>query len=171
MREKVKYYKIFWAVTIFWLGLDQLTKYGAQLLEMQSGGTLLMHILPWFNFVYVKNTGAAWGVMAGSGTILGILAVVALLAIYVLRRALQIKRVQMQIAFGLLVAGIAGNMIDRLFVGYVVDFVDCNFFGYAFPAFNVADVGITVGVAMYIILTSFESIFFKPRTAPAPEKS
>ena len=87
-----------------------------------------------------------------------------------LRRALQIKRPLMQVAFALLVAGITGNMIDRLFVGYVVDFVDCNIFGYAFPAFNVADVGITVGVAMYILFSSFENIFLRSKTAPAAPK-
>jgi signal peptidase II len=158
MKEKLKFYKLFWAVSLCVLIADQLAKYFIQLAERASADGILFTFGSWFSLVYVKNTGAAWGMMAGSGYILGALAIVALVAVYLLRKALQIKRAPMQIAFGLLTAGIAGNMIDRLVLGYVVDFVDLNFGSYHFPAFNIADMGITIGVVIYIIFSSFEGM-------------
>ena len=154
MKQELKAYKLFWSIFLCALVLDQLSKYLIQLLERADHGGVCFS---WglLSLVYVRNTGAAWGVMAGSGTILGILAIVALLTIFALRKALQVKRGVMQVAFGLLAAGIAGNMVDRLALGYVVDFIDCNFGGWRFPAFNIADAGITTGVGLYILFSSF----------------
>jgi signal peptidase II len=59
----------------------------------------------------------------------------------------------MQVAFGLLVGGIIGNMIDRFAYGHVVDFLDFHFGTYRYPSFNIADCGITVGVVLYILAT------------------
>lgn len=163
MRQKLKYYKLFWAIFALVLIIDQLTKHfvrswfaRADVMADASHG--IIDVVPGLlRFVYVKNTGAAWGMMSGSVTILGLLAVLALVSIYFLRRALQIKRTPMQVAFGLLVAGIAGNMIDRLTFGYVVDFIDFNFSGWSFPTFNVADMGISIGVFLYILISLFEA--------------
>ena len=158
MKEKLKHYQIFWGLILGVIFLDQLTKYLVQLSLPAHPNQVLATVSGWLSFVYVQNTGAAWGVMSGSGYILGALAIVALVAIYMLRKALQLKRVPMQIAFGLLAAGIVGNMIDRLCLGYVVDFIDCTFGTFRFPAFNIADMGISVGVVLYIIYSSIDGI-------------
>lgn len=153
--KKLKYYQLFWGVFLCVLLIDQASKYAIQLAD-QGGLERTFFSLGWFSLVYVQNTGAAWGMMAGSGVILGTLAVLALSCIYFLHRALQIKRVPMQVAFGLLTAGIAGNMVDRLCLGYVVDFLDFSFRGVHFPAFNIADIGITAGVLIYFTMSSME---------------
>lgn len=156
--SKFKYYRIFWAVAVVVLALDQLTKYFIQREAAGAHGQTLLRVADWFSIVYVQNTGAAWGIFSGNGMLLGILAVIALSAIYFLRLALQIKRLPMQIAFGLLVAGIIGNMIDRLMLGYVVDFIDMSILGWRLLVFNIADVGITSGVALYILFSSLDSL-------------
>ncbi len=56
------------------------------------------------------------------------------------------------IGYGLLLSGIMGNLIDRLLRDCVVDFLDFNFFGYHFPVFNLADIGVVVGVLMVVIV-------------------
>jgi len=158
MKEKLKHYKILWGLVFFVLILDQFTKYLVQLALPTRPDHILATVGQWLTLVYVQNTGAAWGVMAGSGYILGALAIVALVTIYLLRRALKLKRVPMQIAFGLLVAGIVGNMIDRLALGYVVDFIDCSVGDFRFPAFNIADMGISIGVVLYVLYSSADGV-------------
>lgn len=156
--SRFKYYRVFWGVACVVLVLDQVTKYLVQHAAAQMNSDVLMHVAPWLSIVFVKNTGAAWGIFSGNGLLLGLLAVVATAAIYLLRRALQIKRLSMQIAFGLMVAGILGNMIDRLLLGYVVDFIDMQILSWRLLVFNIADVGITSGVALYILFSSMDGV-------------
>jgi signal peptidase II len=170
MKNNFSSYKVFWWIFLCVLVLDQLTKYLIQLVQHTRSSEVFFSVWGWLSLVYVRNTGAAWGVMAGSGTVLGILAILALLTIFVLRKALQIKRFPMQIAFGLLSAGIAGNMIDRLFLGYVVDFVDCDFNSWRFPAFNIADAGISIGVGIYIAFSLLEWIGQQKKSAAVSVK-
>ncbi len=111
-------------------------------------------IIPgFFNLVFSTNTGAAWGMFAGYGRVLTLLAVAALAAIFWFRHSLQLPERRMQVAFGLLCGGIAGNLVDRAAHGYVVDFLDVIIFNYRWPTFNIADCGITIGVTLYIILS------------------
>jgi len=75
---------------------------------------------------------------------------VTLLAIFLWRRALGLRARLVQVSFGLLCGGIVGNLVDRLRHGHVIDFLDFHFGSYVFPTFNVADSGISVGVAIYL---------------------
>jgi signal peptidase II len=61
-----------------------------------------------------------------------------------------------QISFGLLCGGILGNLVDRLLDHHVIDFLDFHFGGYTYPTFNVADSGICVGVAIYLLHSLFQ---------------
>ena len=100
---------------------------------------------------------------------------VALFAIYKLRRSLELHRNPMQWAFGLLVGGILGNMVDRMIHGHVIDFLDFHLPfsipyilpGGRYPSFNIADCGIVIGVFTYIAL----SFFSKPEEPPKPAVS
>ena len=104
-----------------------------------------------FYIVHVGNTGAAWSILTGRSVALAALAAATLVAIYVGRRALGLSATYIQVCFGLICGGIAGNLTDRLARGHVVDFVDLHFGSYVYPSFNVADSAICVGVILYTV--------------------
>ena len=109
-------------------------------------------IIPgFFALVYATNYGAAWGMLEGMGWLLIVLAVVALGAIYRFRRALELEGFWPQLAFGLILGGIIGNTYDRLVHGHVIDFLDVDLGFYRWPTFNLADCGIVVGTACYLL--------------------
>lgn len=104
-----------------------------------------------FYLIHVGNTGAAWSMFSGQSVLLAILAAGTLLAIFFWRHSLGLRARFTQICFGLLCGGVAGNLVDRLLHGHVVDFIDLHFGSYVYPTFNVADSGICVGVVLYLI--------------------
>ena len=106
-----------------------------------------------FRLVNWGNTGAAWGMFQNSNLILASISVVTLVVICFFYRSFQIHLLGNQIAIGLITGGIAGNVVDRFRCGHVVDFLDFSFRGHHWPAFNVADSAICVGVGLYLIVT------------------
>ncbi len=142
--------------------LDQLTK--SWIVSRIPQGTFVIGpesppytVIPdFFYIVHVGNPGAAWGIFEGYGLALAILGILAVVAILIFRKHFELHRPLMQYAFGLLIGGIIGNIIDRLRFGHVVDFLDFHFGSYRYPSFNVADSGITVGVAIYILAGLFD---------------
>jgi signal peptidase II len=104
-----------------------------------------------FYLVHVGNTGAAWSQFSGRSPLLAALAVATLIAIFCWRRALGLRERANQVCFGLLCGGVAGNLADRVLHGHVTDFIDLHFGSYVYPTFNVADSGICVGVALYLL--------------------
>ena len=110
-------------------------------------------IKDFFWIVHVHNYGAAWGILSGYGWLLSLLAFAALSGIYLYRRTLNLENAYLQWVFGLLCSGIVGNLVDRLRLGYVIDFLDFLLGSYHWPAFNVADSAIFCGVAMYLVHT------------------
>ncbi len=115
-----------------------------------------IEVIPGFFYLaHVVNEGAAWGIFRGFRYGFIVLAVAALAAIYFFRHSLLLKKKPSQFAFGLLCGGILGNLCDRLRLGWVVDFLDFHLPGYRWPAFNIADSAITLGVIFYIILSLF----------------
>ncbi|MBI3886856.1 MAG: signal peptidase II [Opitutae bacterium] len=134
--------------------LDQLTKvWIAGRLPLGSYGpdNSITVVRDFFYLVHVGNTGAAWSMFTGKGTLLGLLALATLLAIFLGRHQLGLRQPATQTFFGLLCGGICGNLTDRLLHGHVIDFVDLHFGRYVYPTFNVADAGICLGVFGYII--------------------
>ena len=87
----------------------------------------------------------------GMSLLLALLAGATLLAIFFWRRQLGLRQPAAQFAFGLLCGGIAGNLVDRLAHGHVIDFIDLHFGRYVYPTFNVADSAICVGVFGYVL--------------------
>jgi signal peptidase II len=126
------------AVTAAVIVADQGTK------ALVRAGVDLGHrdgILPGIELVHVRNRGVAFGLFSDGGVVLvaiGVASVVALLAFF----ATHSRRPLVWLPTGLLLGGAAGNLIDRLDRGYVTDFIDLP----AWPAFNLADVSITLGV-------------------------
>ena len=159
--QRILAYRRLWVCAFAVFALDLLTKlWIARLLPRtySHGSHGHIEVIPgFFNIVHVGNTGAAWSILEGRATLLALVAVAALVMIFFFRHTLGLRRRWTQIAFGLLCGGIAGNLLDRLrhADGHVVDFLDFRFGSYAYPAFNIADAGICVGVAMYVLITLF----------------
>ena len=107
----------------------------------------------YFWLVNWGNSGAAWGLFPNSNLILATISVVTLGVIAIFHRSFQIHRLGNKIALGLIAGGILGNVVDRFHHGHVVDFLDFAFRGHHWPAFNVADSSICVGVGIYLIVT------------------
>ncbi len=104
-----------------------------------------------FNLTYVRNTGAAWGILGGQNTSLTILSIVMLLVMVLFRRSFLGDTWEHRLALGLMVGGIVGNLHDRVRLGWVTDFFDFYYRGWHWPAFNIADAAICSGVGIYII--------------------
>ncbi|MEW6594833.1 MAG: signal peptidase II [Thermodesulfobacteriota bacterium] len=159
MSERPSYWPL-----ILWGGgvvaLDQFTKWLIQ-------ANFLLHdsreIIPgFFNLTYVTNTGAAFGILAGEQSTLRMLffvaiAVVALAVIILGWRQLCGEQRLMPHALGLIAGGAVGNLIDRVRFGAVVDFLDVYVNNYHWPAFNVADSAICVGVGLFLLGSFFSS--------------
>lgn len=110
-----------------------------------------------FNITHVRNPGAAWGVLGGFNTWLTFLSIAMLILLVIFRRAF-IGGVNLsRWALGCMLGGIVGNMIDRIRLTFVVDFLDFHFGSHHFPAFNIADSAICVGVGLYML-----AMFVKP---------
>lgn len=88
---------------------------------------------------------------AGQGFLLALMALAALTAVFYYRKKLQFDLTAMQLSFGLICGGIVGNLVDRAVHGYVVDFLDFLLAGYRWPTFNLADSGICIGTALYML--------------------
>jgi signal peptidase II len=111
-----------------------------------------------FKFVHWGNTGAAWSFWSGNNEMLAIISLVALLLLFIYREYFDIRSFMGQTAIGLIFGGIFGNVIDRLFIGHVIDFL--RFYLYqrggseiGFPAFNIADSAICTGVGLLFLLS------------------
>ncbi|HUL97262.1 MAG TPA: signal peptidase II [Usitatibacter sp.] len=116
----------------------------------QPGDSL--EVTPFFNLVLAHNTGAAFSFLAGAGgwqRWFFTAATVVISAGIVVMLARRPGR-WVSAALALVLGGALGNLFDRLTLGHVVDFVQLHAAGYYWPAFNVADSGITVGVAMLV---------------------
>jgi signal peptidase II len=108
------------------------------------------------NLTRVHNSGAAFGMLNGADLpmktlLLGIVATAALVGLAMYAAALPAGQKLTRLALALIIGGAAGNLIDRVTTGYVVDFVDAYFGSWHFWAFNVADAAITCGVALMIL--------------------
>jgi signal peptidase II len=143
-------------IALFVIGLDQLTK---QIVRhnLRYGQEKIL-IEGFFKFVHWNNTGAAWSLFRDNNLLLAMIAIVALVVLFFSRHHFDARTLLGQVAFGLICGGIVGNLIDRLRVGHVVDFL--YFYlkqrggaEIGFPAFNVADSAICTGVGLVFLLT------------------
>jgi signal peptidase II len=123
------------------LGLDQLTKW------LITSNLILGQSFPvdgFFRFTYIQNSGSAFGLFQGRGTVLTIISCVAVVLIIILHRSTPIKSIVLSGSLGLILGGTTGNLIDRFRLGSVVDFIDVG----PWPIFNVADSSIVVGMVI-----------------------
>lgn len=154
---------------IFLVIFDQLTKW-VIVKNIGLNGPRIEVIKNHFDIVHVKNPGAAWGMFGEHTWALAILSFVASIVMIVLFKKLAEDRVPQGIAISMIIGGTIGNFIDRAFLSEVTDFLSFHWYNsYYFPAFNVADSAISIGVFIYIICS-----LVPPNTEemkPKPSKS
>ena len=147
--HRMSRYKRLYVIAVAVFLLDQVTK--TWIYFAVAFATDRIEVIPgFFYIVHWGNTGAAWGILQGMSYWLALLAVIALAAIFKLRHHLSLRTPAAQTCFGFLCGGIVGNLVDRIVHGYVIDFLDLRFGQFAWPAFNVADSAICIGVGLYI---------------------
>jgi signal peptidase II len=152
MRKLAPWYALAALVVV----LDQLTKYWVSA-SFDYGEARA--VTGFFNLVLTHNKGAAFSFLASAagwqrGFFIGI-ALVAIVVIGVLLARHSVDKL-FCLSLALILGGAIGNVLDRIALGYVVDFLDFHIAGWHFPAFNLADSAITVGAAL-LVLDSFRS--------------
>lgn len=149
---------------LLWLSLSLIIVIIDQLTKIWAVNTLVyehpMAVLPFMNFTLLYNTGAAFSFLAEAGgwqrwLFMGLAIVISIgLVVWLLR--LSVRQLGLIIALALILGGAIGNLIDRVIYGYVIDFIDVYYQTWHWPAFNVADSAITIGVTILLI----DALFF-----------
>lgn len=134
----------------FLLVSDLVTK---QYFATHYAGTSSASFFGIFSFTYVENTGAAFSLFSGNTTVLAVLSVAFVLAFFVYDLFNYSKNPWYVLGFAFIVAGAVGNMVDRIWLGYVRDFIRFDFV--TFPIFNVADMCLTIGLVLYAVYILF----------------
>lgn len=161
-KAKVDFDKRLSGLQFLWLSLvllilDQFTKqWVIRVFDLYES----IEIMPYLNFTYVRNFGAAFSFLSDQDgwqrwmfTLLA-LAVSVILLVWLRRNPVGMWR--QNLAFSLILAGAIGNVIDRLIYGYVIDFIDVYVNNWHWPAFNLADMAITVGAVLMLLEAFFE---------------
>ncbi len=150
MKQKVKDYLILIGVAGIIIALDQWTKWLVRT-NIEFGTQWLPEGMQWLSpyarIVNWHNSGAAFGMFQNGNLVFTILAFIVIAAIFYYYPQVEADDWTLKLAMGLQLAGAAGNLIDRLKVGKVTDFISIG----AFPVFNVADSSITVGVIVLLL--------------------
>ena len=154
MRRRTRVDLILPAMAALVLLADQVSKHLVRTWLAQGQS---LDIAPWlmplFRVTHVTNTGVAFGLFPKVGDLSIIVAVVVVVVIFLYHRHIPREQWLMRVAMGLQLGGALGNLIDRLRHGFVVDFIDVNFWPvHNFAIFNVADSSIVVGVAVLAVL-------------------
>jgi signal peptidase II len=145
-----------------WLGLSLLALILDQASKLVIASSMQLYqsipITSFFKLTYVRNTGAAFSFLSDAGGwqrwLFAVLAILISIIIAVWLTRLKKQETLLAVALSLILGGAMGNLIDRLAYGYVIDFLDVYYQTWHWPAFNVADSAITLGV-MLMLLESF----------------
>jgi signal peptidase II len=142
-----------------WLWLSLLAVILDQASKLAIAGSMQLYqsieIVPYFNLTYVHNTGAAFSFLSEAGGwqrwFFAGLALVISVVIAVWLARLKRHETLLAVALSLILGGAIGNLIDRLAYGYVIDFLDVYYQTWHWPAFNIADSAITLGVILMLV--------------------
>jgi len=144
---------LLWGGAAFVVVLDQLSKlWVVGYLPAYTPVDWIPQLASFFSFTFVKNTGVAFGLFPQLGGLFTILSALVIVGILVFHRIIAESDLWVYGGLGLVTGGALGNLIDRLARGYVVDFIDVNFWPFReWPVFNMADSAIVVGVAILLL--------------------
>ena len=141
-------------LSVFIIILDQLSK---QLIEAKLLVYETIPLLPFFNLTLAYNEGAAFSFLSDQGGwqrwLFSILAIGVSLVLIIWLRMLTVKDRLLALALSFIIGGALGNLIDRLLFGHVIDFLDFYYRDWHWPAFNVADSAIFIGVVFFLLDT------------------
>ncbi len=155
MNKKLKHVCFF---VIIFLVIDQAIKfYLSSKMIVNQTNILIKNVL---NITYVHNTGAAFSLFSGHTWVLIIIGVLALVGLtFYVGKMEHITDFDV-FTYSLLLGGVAGNLLDRIIHGYVIDYISLNIFGYHFPIFNFADICI-VGSVVLIFASALKGDLWK----------
>lgn len=144
---------LLWGGAALVVVLDQLSKlWVVRHLPAYTPVDWIPQLASLFSCTFVKNTGVAFGLFPQLGGLFTIFSLVVIAGILIFQRAIAGTDLWMHGALGLVTGGALGNLIDRLTRGYVVDFIDVNFWPLReWPVFNIADSAIVVGVTILLL--------------------
>lgn len=150
MKNAIQKYWMIAVIAIVIIGFDQWTKWLVRV-NIPAGGTWLPESLAWLSpyarIVHWYNTGAAFGVFKEGGMVFTVLAFLVVGAILFYFPQVERNDWSLRLAMSMQLGGAIGNLIDRLTIGHVTDFISIG----RFPVFNVADASITVGCAVLLL--------------------
>ncbi len=136
-------------ICVWWLMIDQVIKLFITM-KMKLGQ--IITIIPnFFRIYYVKNDGAAFSFFSGKTYLLIIISMIIFFFLLNYIKKTKITNKLEIISIGLIMGGLVGNLVDRLLYKEVIDYLSFIIFGYNFAIFNFADIGIVIGVFIYII--------------------
>jgi len=142
--------KSFYITSLLIASFDQLTKY----LAVSSLATSIT-VCDYLNLILVKNFGISFGILNFGAPIVTTRILIAIFVASIIAFLLKIE--QKSLPISLVVGGALGNLFDRIFLGYVIDFIDIHVMEYHWPAFNIADCAVCIGVFLYILPTKHNS--------------
>jgi len=147
--KKNKYKEKIYSIACIFLIIDQIIKL---LVRVKMNLLDSISIIPsFFSLYYVENEGAAFSILQNK-TIL--LIVIGILCLYMIAKYIEKEQQYTKItliSLGIIIGGMIGNLIDRLLYQKVTDYLSFTIFDYNFPVFNLADIGITVGVVLFVL--------------------
>ena len=144
---------LFFGGAAFVVALDQLSKaWVVRHLPAYAPVDWFPQLASLFSFTFVENTGVAFGFFPQLGGLFTVLSAVVIVGMLIFHNAIAETDLWVYAGLGLVTGGALGNLIDRLVRGYVVDFIDVNFWPLReWPVFNIADSAIVVGVAILLL--------------------
>jgi signal peptidase II len=150
--DRIIYYRLFFLVAAIAVLSDRGSKWIVQ--QTLPYGTYdtssMFEVIPNFFYIcHIGNTGAAWGMFHGQSFLLALFSLIALVLLYFFRKSLGLRSIYVQFSLGMVTGGILGNLFDRLIYNHVVDFLDVHLGFYRWPAFNIADSCILIGVLLF----------------------
>lgn len=153
------------------LVIDLVTKTVAEADHLSWPGGSLTVIEGFFYIRFTKNTGAAWSIGGDSKVFMTIVIILTFIVVAAFLAVIfypdKRKNLLLVVSLALITSGAVGNLVDRLYLGYVRDFLATYPFGRSFPVFNVADMSLVVGVIVMIVCLIV--YFFKPAPKEQPE--
>lgn len=151
-------YPFFWAIAALIIAADQASKFWITSSLFYGQSTPVLG--DWFAFTLVKNDGIAMGMFQGQNTLLLVIVGLILLSALVWARKVPWALREVNIIGALILGGAIGNLIDRVRVGHVIDFIDVTLFSFRWWTFNLADSAISIAV-VWLLIRSWSPTFGK----------